>query len=882
MGISLVEIYLLGRFEIKHGQHILRDADWSSRKAAVLLQRLAWERRLLKDQAIDFLWPEIDPASGSNRLYQVLYTSRQTLNASLGPGTAENTFTFADGILTLDERVRVDAHEFQHRCSVPAPGKQLSVPDLQKALDLYQGSFLPDELYADWTLAPRETLRRLYRNASLALAAHYRDERTYAEAIALLRPLLRFDPADESIHRELMRVHVLAGRRHDALRQYQACVEALEAELDLTPAPETEALYTDIIRGELTPPPTPAAPGPGWVPPNPITIEVEGSIPLVGREAEFKTLQTKIQSGWQGQGYTILLAGDAGVGKTRLAYETVNAAASSQTAVLVGAAYEQEGYLPYQPFIEAFDRYLAEHGQPLEQNPITHFKPSGSSDPQQEHSALFLATANFLQTLAAHTPVILLLDDLHAADEASLQLLHYLARQTRSAPIMLLGTYRTDTVITPVSPFGRLLNALYREHLSEVLRIIPLSEEAAGQIINHTLEGEAAPALVKVIFDIAEGNPLFIQEIIQAVLKAEQVYRHEGQWRLQSDAILQIPMGLRELIRERVQRLGPEVEPVLTAAAVIGREFRFEILQGVAGRPDDNVLDALDAALAGWLLEETDRGYRFRHSLIRHILYDVLSRRRRARLHTLTAEAIETVYQGRVERLEPHIEILAFHYDLSDRRDQALPYLLQAGRKAARLYALEVANDYFERALSLLDVLGIDDPAQRWPILEQLGWWALTLADSPRAVARFEQALALLPAATWQPDIGDRVRMHRAAAVTLITVGKMTAAEQHLRSAMAEIDEADQDTSDYAYLLYDVALWHWHRNEYEQAVEVAQQSLEAAQVAADEAGIARAYEMLALAAHSLGDWQEGLSFEKQRTALIGSKLDVTEAFDVHL
>jgi tetratricopeptide (TPR) repeat protein len=206
---------------------------------------------------------------------------------------------------------------------------------------------------------------------------------------------------------------------------------------------------------------------------------------------------------------------------------------------------------------------------------------------------------------------------------------------------------------------------------------------------------------------------------------------------------------------------------------------------------------------------------------------------------------------------------------------------LLAGQKAAGLYAFEVAVDYFERVLALMNELGPVEPAQRWMILESLGWWGTILADTPRAVTRFEQALALPSETGWQPGHKDRVRLHRGAAVALITAGDTAAAEAHLLAALKEIDERE-DAADYAHLLYNVAQLHWHRNEYQAAFDVAQRSLGIAERLNDSVAIARAFEMLALACHSLGEWQLGLSFEQQRAALAGPGLDVTEAFDVHL
>ena len=148
-------------------------------------------------------------------------------------------------------------------------------------------------------------------------------------------------------------------------------------------------------------------------------------------------------------------------------------------------------------------------------------------------------------------------------------------------------------------------------------------------------------ALIEAITELTEGNPFFVQEMTRALLKLDQIELQTGQWQLRPNANLHLPTGLRGLIRERVARLGSSVEPLLRTAAVIGRQFRYEILRDVADLPDDRVLDALDAALNGQLLEEVETGYRFRHPLIRQALYEGLSRARRAHLHAQTAAVIE-------------------------------------------------------------------------------------------------------------------------------------------------------------------------------------------------------------------------------------------------
>lgn len=876
-----LRILLLGRFEVARGERLLRAADWTRRKAAALLQRLALDRRLLKDEAIECLWPEAGSASGPNNLYRTLHALRQTLDAALGPGAAEAAFTFEDGVLTLCDSVWVDAGEFERlvqsvvsKQSSAISLQQSEISNLQSAIGLYAGDLLPDDLYADWITAPRETLRRLHRQASLALAGRHREARDYARALARLTPLVERDKADELVHRELMRVYALAGRRHEALRQYKVCVDALAAELDVPPEPETIALYSQILAGELAP--TPA----------PITREIQQSALLVGREAEFSTLLSWMQAARRGQGKTILIGGEAGIGKTLLAAEALCAGAGDGLTPLFGAAYEQEGQLPYQPFVEAFDRHLAEprrtHADEGRENPITRFKRR-SGDPQQDQWAMFNAAADFLTELARHGPVALMVDDLHAADEASLRLFHYLARQTRAAPVLLLATYRADAPQT-ASPFGALINALYREHLGETLNLSPLAREAVTRMMAHALGGDPAPELASAVHDIAEGNPFFVREITESLRQTGQVERRDGMWRLEGDGPgggpLRVPSGLAGLLREQVTRLGPPVESALTAASVVGREFDFEVLRGVATLSDGELLDALDAALSGHLLEETPSGYHFRHVLIRHALYGSLSRARRTRLHGLAAARMEAIYAPRPGGLEPHVEDLAYHYDLSDRRDRALDYLLQAGRKAARLFAYEVAVKCYERALELMDALSLPDPERRFKLLESLGKYYKVLADTPRSVAAFDRALAL-PGDSWRPPACDRARVRRLAAMGLLTAGQLDEADAYLQAALKDLG-ADGDASELANVLYNVAQLHWHRNEYQPAFEVAQRSLAVAERMNDVGAIARAFEMLALACHSLGEWQTGIAYEQRRAALAGPTLDVTDAFDVHL
>ena len=866
---SDVKIYLLGRFEVSRGKRFLRVGDWKRQKAVALFKRLTWERKLHKEIIVDHLWPDASLTSGSNNLYRALHEIRRTIDTYLGEGSADQIISFSDGILTLTETVWVDAREYE---------KTAKSSNTQYLIENYPGDFLPDDLYEDWTQTPREHLRQIYRDAVLSAV-----EDKPGVTITILTSLLARDPLDEPVHRALMKAYALTGRRHEALRQYKACVDVLDSNLGITPDPQTTSLYEQILQGEVISHSDNVSRSPemGSMPIVFNNVELEKDSTLVGRETELESLLRSIHKTGDGKGDVILLAGDTGVGKTRLAYEVLQKAVSSGIKILVGTCYEQEGQLPYQPFIEAFNRYLSDHNLPAERNPIINFQRLGVTDPQQEQWALFNAAAGFLYEIMQQAPLVFLVDDLHAADETSLSLFHFLARQTRSMPLILLATYREDIPSIKSKPFGMLLNALYRERLGEKFGVNRLGRDDVTGIMALILNGEATPALVQAIFDATEGNPFFVQEVIQSLLSEKLLERENDVWHLPPGVKLPIPSRLTELLMDRVESLGEDVKTTLVSGAVLGREFRFEILRDISGLSDGEILDALDVALSGHLLEETETGYRFRHSLIRHVLYDSSSRARRNVLHTRAAEAIETTVSDHHPALNSQLESLAYHYQRSTQRERALTYLLKAGEQASSVYALEVAIKHYEDALALMNEFNLNDSAQRWKIHEALGWWYDTLADIPRAVGNFEQALALPPTEKWASAPRERARLHRAAATVLITGGKLAQGESHLKAALSEVDE-HEDASDYALVLYTLSQYHWHKNEYQEAFDAAQKSMKIAERLDDQEALANAFEMLALTCHSLGEWQSGLQFERQRASLAGHELDVTSAFDVHL
>jgi predicted ATPase len=409
----------------------------------------------------------------------------------------------------------------------------------------------------------------------------------------------------------------------------------------------------------------------------------------------------------------------------------------------------------------------------------------------------------------------------------------------------------------------------------------PLAAGAVADIVRHVLDSGVAPTLVDLVTETTEGNPFFAEEICRALLQSGQIVQEGGVWQMQAAEAATIPRDLRQLLRQRIAQSGEATVSALEVAAIIGRTFTLDILRRVAVLDAVDLTAALDAALQTGFIEEAAGGYRFRHGLIRRALQQAQSKPRRQRLHALIAAAIEAAGATRQETLDRQVEALAYHYEHSDRPRRALPYLIQAGERAAELYAFEAAVDYYERALALMDKQASDDNKRRWYLLESLAWWEKTLANTPRAVAYFEEALSLPASAGWQAAPNERARLHAGAAMALLTVGDTGAAEPHLEAAQELIDE-ENFASEYADILYNVAQLHWHRNQFDAAFQAAQRSLRIAEELGDPTLVARAFEMLALACHSLGEWQRGLDFEEKRSAVGGPELDVSDAFDAHL
>jgi class 3 adenylate cyclase len=466
---------------------------------------------------------------------------------------------------------------------------------------------------------------------------------------------------------------------------------------------------------------------------------------FVGRDEQLKRLGHLWKEAANGERRAVLVAGEPGVGKTRLGAELAGLVHDEGSTVLAGRCDEDLG-VPFQPFVEAL-RHLVQHVDPSElpkrlgrhagelerllpglRDHLPDAAPLLQSDPETERYRLFEAVTAWLAELSRDTALLMILDDLQWAAKPTLQLLRHVARSPEPMKLLIVGTYR-DTDLHHDHPLVELLADLRRQPGIERLSLSGFDEAGVADFVaraaGHDLD-EDGFALVRAIHAETEGNPFFVREILRHLTETEAIIQRDGRFvtRLAVEE-LGIPEGVREVVGRRVSRLSRSANQVLRVAAVVGTEFELAVVGRAGGIGDDAVLTAAEEAMSARLLLEIPSAaarYRFAHALVRDTLYDQQSAARRVGLHRRVAEAIEELH---ATDLDDHLPGLAHHWARgavqAEETARAIDYAVRAGDRALAQLAADEAAAYYRHALELRDVAGAPADRDQCRLLIALG-----------------------------------------------------------------------------------------------------------------------------------------------------------------
>jgi DNA-binding SARP family transcriptional activator len=746
----------------------------SSAQAQVAFARLTLERSsgTVRDQLADTIWPDGLPDTWASALRSVVSRVRAFVAGTDDPTAAPVVAQGGRYLLRLppDATVDVEAAEAQVAEATRAYGDG-AFTDAQRlavaAVSCLQASFLPDH-EGEWVSGVREHLHELLvsalETASLA-AASLRDDRN---ALRFADEAVRRAPLRESAHRCRMAAHVAAGNRAEALRCYHHLRRLLAEELGVDPAPETEAAYVDILgspvsptvrSGQSRPSPTPAA-------------------PFVGRWAEVAALGEAWSRAEAGAGALVLVTGEAGVGKTRLATEAARRVSLSGGLVMYGRC-DPSSVVPYQPFAEALGGYVAATPDDLLPPLSTTVRQALATLTAggEQRSEFFLAVADLLLRTARERPVFLVLDDLDLADEETLGLLRHVHRARSGAALLMVATARAvagRAIVDTVREIDKdgWLRRLALRGLAEADVAVLAQRVLGGATLPHD-----APPPHRLAADTA-GNAYLLLELLRW-------HRESGG----SSEVRGIPSGIHEYATARLAVLEAPARRLLHVAAVSGRSFELDLVAQAAELDADRATEALDGLVGHGLVVEVvtaSRGrahvheYRFTHDILRRAVYEQFSDARRRWLHARMADAIEQLRPGDLSRYSraqahhgaagaaPHGDQRAVRWGW---RAAARATQDRALNEAVRLHrqALEHVppSDHALRAEALTN-LGLAELAAGAPGCDQtLLDGALLAVHSGRRNIAAQGALGLADAVGTRP----RVRSEAAALIDLLVRG---------------------------------------------------------------------------------------------------------------
>jgi DNA-binding SARP family transcriptional activator/tetratricopeptide (TPR) repeat protein len=858
---------------------------FDTRKATALLALLAVTgREHSREQLADLLWPEADSARGRASLRRTLSVTA----AAMGDGMVISRTAVA-----LDPaRVRVDVRDFETLITRP------DAASLERAVQLYRGDFLAGFTlrgcadFEEWQVSVGEELRQSLARGLQRLVAACIADGELDRAAGHARRWLQLDPLHEPAHQVIIKLHGWAGQRSAAMRQYRTLVRVLDRDLAVRPLPETTQLYDDVRAGRLEPPPSRTGGEPGQSgPPAPVTW------PLVGREAELAALRSAWQAaGRHGRdGRVVAIAGQAGSGKTRLITELREQAAKAGATVLATRCHDGETALPFVLAADLLRTALAIRPDLPDVLPAQTAAMAGRLVPalaaaQPDSAApaldspvavtrLYGAIADTLLAAATGTGAhgggrvgagpgahaggragadggrvgVVVVEDVHWADNSSLGLLAYLVRRLADWPLLLVLSWQPEQA-------GRL----------RVLRTA--LGEAEGQLAGQTIEpGPLDAEAIGVLADLAgmprvdvprlleqtRGLPMLVREYVEALRSAGPYPESSGTPESgapgSAEADWWPPASVRDLFRTRLQAVSEPTLQMLTAAAVLGSDNDADLLRAVSGRGDDEIVEAIEEALGRALLTEIPPptspallaagnrapSYGFPYEALRRTAYESATLARRRLLHGRAADILVRRYER--DPAGTRAATVAGHLQLAGRDAEAAQWWWRASELARELYAHEQAYAHLVRALAL--------GFAQLPGRIALGEVLVVLGRYREALAEFETAAAI--ASGGEGDRATQAGIEHKLADVHHRLGDWELAEAHLAIVTELVEGAEPGRMARAEA--DRAVVAYRRGDTSQAAVLGQAALTRARAAGEPDATAQALNVLGMLAARAGD-----------------------------
>jgi DNA-binding SARP family transcriptional activator/tetratricopeptide (TPR) repeat protein len=884
---------------------VLRDGlpvTFDTRKAVALLALLAVTgREHSREQLADLLWPEADSAKGRASLRRTLSVTAAAMGAGLTISRAAVTLELA--------AVQVDVREFEALIS------RADAASLERAVQLYRDDFLsgfvlrscPD--FEEWQSSVAEGLRQALARGLQRLVAACIAEGDLERATGHARRWLQLDPLHEPAHQAIIRLHGWAGQRSAAMRQYRSLVRVLDRDLAVRPLPETTRLYDDVRAGRLEPPPAPSVvraaeslAAPVEAPAASAAVDASevggaaGIWPLVGRETEL----AKLRAAWQATGTAgrvVAIAGQAGSGKTRLITEFRTEATQLPRAAVVLAArcHDGETALPFVLAADLLRTALAIRPDLPEVLPPQTAAMAGrlvpalaaahpdsvapALDSPVAVTRLYAAIADTLRAAtqgggapgaagsggagsgaagpgaAADTqgPAgVVVVEDVQWADSSSLGLLAYLVRRLADWPLLLVLSWQDEQA-------GRLrvlrtaLSEAEDQSMGEMIEPGLLGPEAIGALLN--LDG-MPPVEVGQLMAETRGLPMLVREYIEALRSAGDSAEEGAQGLEQAD--WWPPASVRDLLRARLQTVSEPTRQMLTAAAVLSSDNDADLLRAVSGRGEDEIVEAIDEALARSLLTEIPPpaagqapSYGFPYEALRRTAYESATLARRRLLHGRAADILTRRYER--DPATTRAATVAGHLQLAGRDAEAGQWWWRAAQAARELYAHAEAYAHLVRALAL--------GYPQLPGRIALGEVLVVLGRYREALAELETAAALAGAGVSE-ETGDEAGASASDRAVQASIehkladvhhrlGDWDLAEAHLAVVTELVAAAEPGR--LARAEADRAVVAYRRGDAEQAAAFGRAALSCARAAADRGATAQALNVLGMLAARAGD-----------------------------